>query len=79
MIAAFKLKNTVAAGKGASQAHGVHIRFTAGGNIAHLIGAGDGVNDLLGQLDPGAVVREEGQSFSHLLVNGFGNFCITVA
>ena len=78
VVSAFELEDLVAAGEGAGEPHGVHIRLTAGGNVADLLGAGHVLDDLLGQRNPGAVVGEEGQPAPHLLGDGVGDFLVAV-
>ena len=66
MIAALELQDLVALAEGARGAHGVEIGLGAGADEAHLVGAGYGVADRLGERDTVAVVAEEGRAERHL-------------
>ena len=66
MIAALELQDLVALAEGAGGPHGVEIGLGAGADEAHLLGAGHGVADRLGERDAVAVVAEEGRAERHL-------------
>ena len=66
VIAALELQDLVALAEGARGAHGVEIGLGAGADEAHLVGAGHGVADRLGERDAVAVVAEEGRAERHL-------------
>ena len=78
VIAAFELHDSVAAGEGAGGAHRVHVRLAARGDVAELLGAGDGADDLLGKLHRGGVVGEEGLPPGQLLENRLEHFRMAV-
>jgi hypothetical protein len=79
VIAALEFHDLVAPGEGAGEAHGVHVGLAAGRDVAHLLGAGHGAADFLGQFDAGRVVGEEGHAFRQLLEDGLQHFGMAVA
>ena len=77
--AALELHDLVAAAEGAGDAHGEGVGFGAGGDEAHLLGAGDGVDQFGGQPDAVFVVREEGEAAVELFAHRFDHVGVAVA
>src|ERR1700737_2860226 len=77
--AALEFEDLVALAKRPSGAHRIEVRLGAGGDEAHLLGAGHGLDDGLGELDPPAVVGEEGRALGNALVDGGGDLGMGVA
>ena len=72
VIAALAFQDLAAPGIGARDAHGVERRLRPGGAVSHLFGAGNGVDQLLGELDAGLVQRaEEMQALGRLCLHRF--------
>src|SRR5688572_14322928 len=70
MIAALELEDLVALAKGTDGPHGVEIGFRARTDETHLIRTGDDLADHLGELDPVAIVGEEGRAEGQLFCDG---------
>ena len=62
VIAALEFEDLVAFPERSSGAHRVEVRLGPGADKAHLLGAGHGGHDGLGQLDPEPVVGKEGRA-----------------
>jgi len=66
MIAALELEDLVALPESADRPHGVEVGLGARADEPHLVGAGHGIADRLGERDAVAVVAEEGGAERHL-------------
>ena len=75
----FKFEDLFFTGEGASGAHGVEAGVGAAGGETYLFGAGDGVDQHLGQFYRSFVGGEEGAAAFNRLDDGLGNSGVSVA
>ena len=79
MIAALELQNLVAAAERTGDAHGVGVGFRSATDEAHLLGAGDRIDDGGGQTDAMLVVGEERRAVRYLRLHGRHHVGVAVA
>ena len=79
VIAALELQDLVAAPEGACHPHGIEVGLRAARHEAHLLGAGQRIDDLGRQSDAGLVVGEEGGAERHLLQHRLDHLGMGVA
>lgn len=79
MEPAFEFEDLLFAGEGACGAHGLEAGIGAAGGEPHLLGAGDGVDQLLGQFHRFVVGGEESAAAFDGLDHGPGNGGVGVA
>ena len=79
VVAALELQHLFLAGVGAGDAHGLEAGVGAAGGETHLVGAGDGLDQRLGQHNGLVVVGEEGAALLHGLDDGLHHVRVGMA